>query len=358
MKTVILLIIGLLHVLTGYVQVEDERTAEIKEKIRQAEEKGDFKKSVKYKQKLIKLDPGAIEYRFDLAETYLKIEKYDKTLGVLNEIIADNMDNPSVYQMKSDVYLLKENISAAIATIEKGIEKFPDDGKLYFYAGRYAMMQKEYENALSYFEEGILKDPNYPSNYYWACKIYCSSTEEVWGLIYGELFINIERNTSRTEEISALLYKTLQREIRFESDSLVTVSLCQNANFNPQSEEQLEYGSFGQKEVELNLIKTLSDVEYISLRTINDVRHRFIKFYMESRDSSIYPIHALFEFHKRLIDLGHFEAYNYWLFMMGDTASFEYWEGTNAAQWIRFLDWYQEHQLQMFDKDHFHRKHF
>ena len=58
---------------------------------------------------------------------------------------------------------------------------------------------KEYSIALNYYEKGIEIDPKFPSNYYRAALLYDYSDHEIWGLIYGELFMDLEPNTKRTE---------------------------------------------------------------------------------------------------------------------------------------------------------------
>ncbi len=75
--------------------------------------------------------------------------------------------------------------------------------------------KKDYNKALTYFEKGIEVAPNYSSNYYWCARLYCNSTEEVWGMIYGEIFMNLERNSKRTAEISKLLFDTYKKEIKW-----------------------------------------------------------------------------------------------------------------------------------------------
>ena len=88
----------------------------------------------------------------------------------------------------------------------------------YEYAYSY-YMQKDYAKALEimqaipYYEKGIEMAPEYPSNYYRLARIYCNSENEIWGVIYGEIFMNLERNTQRTREISALLYQTYQKAL-------------------------------------------------------------------------------------------------------------------------------------------------
>src|SRR5690606_10686824 len=107
----------------------------------------------------------------------------------------------------------------AIQVYEDGLKKFPLSGKLYLERGTMELKREDLDAALKYYEMGIKVDPNFPSNYYWASRIYSYTTETVWTLIYGELFMNLERNTKRTAEISKLLYDTYVESIQIDSDT-------------------------------------------------------------------------------------------------------------------------------------------
>ena len=88
-----------------------------------------------------------------------------------------------------------------------GLKKFPKSGVLY---SEYGDMLTQYDNthgAIVQWEKGISADPNYSSNYYYAAKYYADPTNVLWSSIYGEIFVNLESLTKRTEEIKTLLLK-------------------------------------------------------------------------------------------------------------------------------------------------------
>lgn len=315
------------------------------------------KKASRQLKKAIKFNSTFIPYYYRLAYAFHLDEEYKESIDVLNDIIDKGEDNEMVYELLGENYIKLDDVDEAFNAYVKGIKKFPNEGVLYEEIGKLEMSKESYFSALEHFENGILMDSNYPGNYYWASKIYCSSTEEVWGLIYGEMFINLERNTDRTEEISALLYQTLKKEIQIGSDSTISISICQDQNRVIGENDTIVKPSFGKSIVELNLIKSLVDLEEVSLRTIDKMRENFIAHYFKN-PSTDYPSHQLFDFHRELINHGHFEAYNYWLFMMGDVNSFKQWEKDNKSQWIHFLDWFKENSLNVNNPTSFHRLNF
>lgn len=315
------------------------------------------KKASRQLRKAIKFNSTFIPYYYRLAYAYHIDEEYQESIDILNHIIDKDEDNEMVYELLGENYIELDNIDKAFSSYVKGIKKFPNEGVLYEEIGKLEMLKESYLSALEHFENGILMAPNYPGNYYWASKIYCNSTEEVWGLIYGEMFINLERNTNRTEEVSALLYNTLKREIKINKDSAISISICQDQNRVIDENDTLVKPSFGKSIVELNLLKSLVDLDEVSLRTIDKMRENFVAHYFKN-PSEDYPNHRLFEFHKELISHGHFEAYNYWLYMMGDVETFKQWEKDNKSQWIHFLDWFKENSLEVNDSKTFHRLNF
>ena len=110
---------------------------------------------------------------------------------------------------------------------ERGLQIFPNSGRLYLELGN--IHQDDLNKALQYYEKGVQVDPTHSSNYYWLAKIFCNNTEEeVWGMVYGELFLNLERGSHRTEEISKLLYDTYKSEIKYPEEGKMTVSFSKN----------------------------------------------------------------------------------------------------------------------------------
>jgi tetratricopeptide (TPR) repeat protein len=342
---------------SAFAQINEDKAEKFAEKAVDCMQEGKYRKASTMLRKAIKFNEDFIPYYYRLAYAYHSDEKFTTSNQTLFHIIDNNQDNEMVYELLGENYIKLDSIDKAFNTYVKGIKKFPKEGVLYEQIGKLEMSKESYFSALEHFENGILMDPSYPGNYYWSSKIYCKSTEEVWGLIYGEMFINLEKNTDRTEEISLLLYNTLKREIKFNKDSTISVSICQDQNRVFDENDTIKKPSFGKHMVELNLIKSLVDLDEVSLRSIDKMRENFIAHYFKN-PSEDYAVHRLFEFHKELIEHGHFEAYNYWLFMMGDVDSFKKWENDNKSQWIHFLEWFKVNGLNAHDPKTFHRLNF
>jgi tetratricopeptide (TPR) repeat protein len=236
----------------------------------------------------------------------------------------------------------------AIESYQKGLDDFPNSGKLYFELGN--MQHDDLNKALEFYEKGIEVAPQYPSNYYAATKIFCNSTEEMWGMLYGELFINIERGSKRTEEISKLLFDTYFSEIQFTSDTSMTVSFCQNIVITDSKKKSLPFSMI----YEPGLLFAITISDTITLASLNKIRENYISFYYERKFNKSHP-NIVFDWHKTLIEKEQFECYNYWLLMKGSTDEFNAWHVSNKERFDDFINWFSENPMVIDDKNKFHR---
>jgi effector-binding domain-containing protein len=209
-------------------------------------------------------------------------------------------------------------------------------------------MKKDYDQAIKYFEKGVAVQPDFPSNYYWCAKIYCGSTEKMWGMIYGELFMNIERNSSRTAEISKLLYDTYKSQIVFKSATETTVSFSkQNVITNPK---QLPYSIIYEPTMGVSLVGENN----IDINSLSRIRKRFTEFYFKKGFNKKYP-NVLFDYQDNLIKAGQMDAYNHWLLMKGDEEGFNAWKDSNNDAWNSFIKWFTNNGLQLDANNRFYR---
>src|SRR5205823_4936330 len=104
------------------------------------------------------------------------------------------------FQIAGNIYKALGEVKECDKMYKKGIKKFPNSGALYKEYGDLLWINKDY-TAIKQWEKGIEMDPDYSGNYYNACKYYYLSTDKIWSIIYGEIFLNIESMTSRTAEI-------------------------------------------------------------------------------------------------------------------------------------------------------------
>lgn len=290
--------------------------------------------------------PKMYSFHYELAyANYLK-EDYKQAIAILSKIKDHKDVNDRLFQLMGNSYDVLGDSVNAIKTYDLGLKRFPNSGNLYLEKGNVYWNKKNYSKALNFYELGISKDPKFSSNYYRAALIYCGSTEEVWGLMYGEIFMNLERNSKRTAEISKLLYDTYKSQIKFTSDTSFSVSFSKNAHIVVnKSSDPIEL-PFGVGVYEPTLIMSMLNEKTIDLASLNRIRTNFIDNYFKNGNDKKYS-NALFDFQKELKSAGHLEAYNYWILMKGDEAGFGKWLAENKEKWDAFVSWFTQNNIKV-----------
>jgi tetratricopeptide (TPR) repeat protein len=260
-----------------------------------------------------------------------------------------------VYQLLGNSYDHAKQSKKAIETYDEGIKRFPDYPNLYYEKGVAYTTQKEYNKALASFEGAIIANPKYPSPYYASAAIFALSTEKVWAVIYGEIFINLERNSPRTEAMSKLLYETYRAGIQVKNDTSMTISFTKNYNIvitdSTISDKEGIKLPFAAIAFEGSLLVSSFMEKNIDMDALDRIRSRFIDHYYEKGLNEKYPV-ILFDYQKQIKDAGHFEAYNHWLFLAADEQAFTNWRNQNEEKWKAFVTWYKENPMQL-NKDNF-----
>ena len=344
----------------SYGQTNKELAIEkAKEGIRLEDQEGKFDEAIILFNEAQKLDPENINYPYEMAYAYAGKKEYKKTSKILEKLLDHKDVHAKVYQALGNAYDYQGNAKKAIDMYEKGIKKFPNSGENYLELGNMNIVKNEYNKALSYYEKGIEVDPKFPSNYYWASKMYCNSDEEVWGMIYGEIFMNLERNSNRTAEISKLLFDTYKNEIKFTSDTSFGVSFSKVAIFsiddiNDPKEFKLP---FGQGAYEMTLMMAVLDEKSIDINSLDNIRTRFIELYFNGENAKNYP-NILFDYQQKVMNAGHIEAYNHWILMKGDENGFEKWYSENETKWDGFTKWFSDNQMQLDLTHKFYREQY
>lgn len=342
---------------SSYAQSDKELAKEKARKgIRLEDEEGKVDEAIKLFEEAQKLDPDNIAYPFEIALAYMVKKEYKKSETLLLELLKRKEPPVEIYQTLGNVYDYQGRQEEAMKMYDKGLEKFPHSGLLYVEMGNLRLNQKAYEKALYFYEKGIAADPAFPTNYYRAAKLYCSSSEEVWGMIYGELFMNIERNSKRTAEISKLLYDTYKSEITFKGDSVGAVSFSKMNTINAEDlkDPKKFKPPFGMACYEMIMALSVAGEKQIDPASLNRIRNTFVSNYFSSGSNTKYP-NLLFDYQKKVKDAGHIEAYNHWVLMKGDEDAFDQWHAGNKAKWDAFLKWFGANQMIVDDTHKFSR---
>lgn len=358
MKKIILLLGFTILSLSAYSQSDSKKAFELgREAIREIES-GNIEPAIELLEQAQKLDPDNIDYPYEIAYAHYLDKDYKAAIKILKGLTKHGKVNDLVYQMLGNAYDMDKKPSKAIKTYEAGLKQFPSSGRHYLERGNMELMAERYSEAMGYYEAGIERAPAFPSNYYWASKLYMNSNNEVWGLLYGELFINLERNSARTAEISKLLYDTYKNGIVFESDSEMTISLCQSMSLNM---DEMGEG----KDLKLpfcmvyepTMLLSIAFTSSITFHSLDTIRTGFLKNYYAMGHHKTHP-NVLFDYQRKIQEAGHLEAYNHWLMLKGDEQAFALWHESNQEKWEAFVEWFTDNPLKLSDDYRFHRRQY
>lgn len=316
---------------------------------------GKLDESIKLLEEAQKLDPERFDYPYELAYAYYAKEDYNEAVKILEKNKTHKDATDRLFQLLGNCYDVLGKTDKAFEAYDEGLKVFPYSGMIYLEKGNVYWGKKEYGKALPFYEKGIEVDPKFPSNYYRATRIYCGSTEEVWGMIYGEIFMNLERNSKRTSEISKLIFDTYKNEIKFSSDTSISVSFSKNATINVSdlkdpSKMKLP---FGVGVYEPTLMFSMISVKSIDINSLDNIRSSFVDNYFKNGQDKTYP-NVMFTYQKRVKDAGHIEAYNHWILMKGDEDGFDKWQSANKEKWDDFIKWFGDNGLKINDTNKFY----
>jgi len=337
-----------------YGQTNKEKALEKGQEAIKLMDNGKLDESIKLLEEAQKLDPDRFDYAYELAYANYAKEDYKGAI----KILVNNIDHKDVterlFQLLGNSYDVLGKSDEACEAYDAGLKKFPNSGMIYLEKGNVHWNKKEYGKALPFYEKGIEVDPKFPSNYYRAARIYCGSTEEVWGLIYGEIFMNLERNSKRTSDISKLLYDTYKSEIKFTTDTSMTVSFCQqmtmsvNAISDPKNLKLPFCMIF-----ETTLLVSIAFEKSVNIDSLDKIRTTFIDNYFNNEHDKKYP-NILFSYQKKVKEAGHIESYNHWILMKGDEDGFDKWQSANKEKWDSFITWFGDNGLKLNDSNKFY----
>ncbi|MDR6369147.1 tetratricopeptide (TPR) repeat protein [Chryseobacterium bernardetii] len=282
-----------------------------------------------------KKDPKDYTYPYEIALAYIRKEDYKSAISLLEKI----KDYPNIddyyYALLGNAYDYDDNPEQAIKAYDEGLKKFPSSGKLYLEKGVVLELQKKINQAIESYEKGIKAEPSYSSNYYRIAKLFLNSNNMLYGLIYGEIFLNLERTTSRSQEMSQLLYNGYKKAIKFKEKS-TTVDLCQAIIIIEKDSKPNDTLPFCILYSGYFAFATVNKKE-INLETLSDIRKKVLKEYFKSKSN---PSNVLLNYQKIMDDNNLFNAYNYYLFQIGDKEAFKNWLTNNKEEYEKFVDWY------------------
>jgi tetratricopeptide (TPR) repeat protein len=279
---------------------------------------GDFSNAVLVLNKAHEADPDNLSISKDLALTYFEKSDYPKMQIVMKPLLERSDADEEVYQLGGMLYKVTGDTKECERVYKKALKFFPNSGALLNGYGELLWDKQDY-SAIKQWEQGIQTDPNYSANYYDAAKYYYFTKDKTWSLIYGEMFVNMESFSRRTEEIKNILLEGYKK-------------LFTDANMMKDQDTKNEFVVAFLNNMNKQVVVSKNG---ITAETLTMIRTRFLLDWFE-KDGAKFPF-KLFEYERQLIKEGNFNAYNQWLFgSVQNLSAFENWTNTHSTEYKQF----------------------
>ena len=321
--------IGLLFAVNmTQAQTESVDVKTVQETAKNYMKQGDYSNAVLVLNRGLQTNTDNLELQKDLAFAYYLNRDYSHGIEVARKFQDRPDADVQSFQILGMLYKAIEEVKECEKMYKTALKKFPNSGILYNEYGEMMWSKKNYSDAIKLWEKGIETDPNFSGNYYNATKHYSFTTDKVWVLIYGEIFINLESYSKRTAEIKTVLldsYKKLFTDVNLTKDQ-DTKNDFVRAFLDVMKSQSSFIGANG-----------------VTPETLSAIRTKFVLEWFAKYAKGL-PF-RLYEYHQQLLKAGMFDAYNQWVF--GTTANlpaYENWTKTHQEEYNKF-DYFQHNRV-------------
>ena len=279
---------------------------------------GDYTNALLVLNRAALLQPNNVEITKDIAVNYYLLRDNTKALDIIKGVLDSGEADDQSFQIAGDIYKQLGLPKESEKLFKRGIKAFPQHGALYNELGEVLWEQHDY-SAIKQWEKGIEVDPNYSKNYYNACKYYYLTTDNVWSILYAEVFVNMEPLNAHAAEVKEILTESYKK-------------LFANTNFAKGNKDKSKFVAA--------FIETMNKQSALAGTGINTeiltmIRTRFILDW--EHDNALKFPFKLFDFQKQLLQDGLFDAYNQWVFGAAENLSvYQNWTKMHAAEFADF----------------------
>jgi tetratricopeptide (TPR) repeat protein len=309
------------------LQAQEQTAKLLQETAKTLVQKGDFDNAVVILERAKQQEPNNVEILRDLCyANYLKRD-FAKAIEAGKELVKKPNADEQAFQLLGLSYKAIASYKECAKLYRTALRKFPNSGVIYNEYAELLAQDKELDEAILQWEKGIEVDPQYSSNYYNAAMYYGHKNNWIRAAIYGELFLNLESYTARTDEVKTQLFIVYR--------NLLMPGTMQHL-------KDMKTTSAFEKTVLDVLMKAAANAKgEPSIADLSGLRTTFIKEWMQEDKKKTYPF-RLFDHQQYLLSQDIFEAYNYWLFSPADnSAAYQNWQSAHPKETQGFKEFQQ-----------------
>lgn len=327
-----LLSVLLLHT-TAKGQVSDWPTPEVEQMYRQAKDylsKGGIQQAISLFRQAIQLAPDVPLLHRDLGQALNITGAYSEAYDIVAPLINSRRADEQTYQIAGAALAGKGERKKARNLLERGIGIYPHSGMLYYELGKNHENSGDNEYALDAWLQGIENDPAYHLNYYEAARIYSLTDKPIWTILYGEIFVTLERHTPRSTEARRLMLNAYEAIFK----NIGNLPVPKYGTFTP---------TMAGTDFETAVMQTMMQLapvvsDGITTENLIMLRTRFTMDWLTNY-SARFP-YSMFTYHDKLLRAGHFDAYNQWLFGKTENAGqFAAWTSFHPDAIATYESW-------------------
>jgi len=320
--------------------------------------RGDLNDAVITYKQMITLAPDKTILYKELGNAFYLSGKFEAAEETLTTVCAKPQADPICYQLLALSQAAQKDPSEAnkkhnqqdkkaIATLQKGLERFPLAGLLYHEKGKILSVEDKPEDALNAWLDGISKEPDYAPNYFEASLCYLKSKKVMWGLLYGEIYLDMQHDSVGDENIKNKLfagYKTMFDG--FAPEETPHFGKPQRVKTAKNFEEAVA-------EVYSRLTPVMSDG--MSTENLTMVRVRFLMDWFSTYGNT-YPF-SLFSYDDTLVSYGRFDIWNEWIFGKAESVpEYDAWNTFHDGAITRTRAWQSAHLLHPAMQDNYNER--
>lgn len=295
----------------------------------------------------ITLRPGFVPYKYERAICFMMLKDYNTASQALLPIYKDSSLFDRGYQLLGNCYDFMDDTAKARKYYHEGLQAWPSSGRIHFELGNAAYMDKDQKGALEWWTKGASAEPMFATNYYQICVTFANTPFRFWAVLYGEVFLNLERASQRTVEISELLFKTWSASIKPGTDD--PINLASDALLiEPSSDggKTMNFPTAFEYTTATSVVaaKVKGPLAKLSIEQLVDIRTQFAHAWKAAGYLQKYP-NDLLAFHVSMLDSGWLTEYLWWLSSYGNTDEMRAYYRENEQRYDTFLGWFGEHSM-------------
>lgn len=330
-------------------------------------EAGNYESALQHLDYLVMKYPDNWDYLYERAYANAAMQRYDKAIKDCEVLTKMKDCKWLAYQMWGSCLDDQNKPNEALDVFRKGIERFPDAAYLYMEMGTTYNRRKYYDEAIYWYDKAIEISPDFQSAYFRAAAPYANTGNKAWSLIYAETAIMLRSdNMELYKKMSGLIRNVYENSITAKGDSLsielyksrgIQILKDDNDDTDPLIKKNTLLAFSGVYEGCLTTALTLDNTKYkdpadvLTLSGLTQIRRGAVETYYNITDNLFGNSMYLLEFQKAVIDAGHWDAYNAYIFLPAFPDEAGKWFVDHSKESEAFINWCNDSPFKL-DKHH------